>query len=124
MPFAAFQLRLRFCVALGCDIVYVQSFGQTKWKASLIDFPTDLEIYVTTVITATTYTAISVTETALIETKIIEVIPTASPLSTLSVVTTVDEYNSKLTLVEVLIPIGAGKTVTVSPVGLPLTFIF
>jgi len=69
---------------------------------------------ITTLIQAITFTAISETDSALIETNIVGVIPTVTPIPTLSVVTTIAAYESDLTLVEVLLPTGAGSTVGVS----------
>ncbi len=50
----------------------------------------------------------------MINTNYMDVIPTVTPVPTVSVVTTVDQLFSDLTIVEVLLPTGAGSAVQVS----------
>lgn len=77
-------------------------------------FSTDFEEYITTLQTATTNTAAGITRSEYAYTDIINVSPTATSYETRSVETTVDYYYSDLTVVAILIPTGAGVSVSVS----------
>ena len=48
-------------------------------------------------------------------TRLVNVKPTATAISTISVATATDEYYSDVTVVNVLLPTGAGQAVTVRP---------
>ncbi len=84
-----------------------------KAKESTSNFRIDVEIEITTIITATTFSAISVTESALVQTNIIAEVPTISPIPALSTVTTVDDVFTDLTVVNILLPTGAGSSIQV-----------
>ena len=71
-------------------------------------------MYTTTIIAPTTYSLITVTDAGLIDTNIVAIAPTQTPIPTLSVVTTVDPIYTDVTMVDVLLPHGAGTTITVS----------
>jgi hypothetical protein len=82
----------------------------------------DFEEIISTVDPGYTNTFARITETADILTEVINVIPTKTPIPTpISVVTTVDEFYSDVTVVDVLLPSGAGTSVQVRSSSLSVT---
>lgn len=53
-------------------------------------------------------------------TRLVNVKPTATAVSTLSVDTSIDEYYTDVTVVNVLLPTGAGQAITVRPPPIPI----
>ena len=105
--------------------MYVQVFkSEQNEETALTLFSGDYEQVVTTIITLTAYTTTMLTESGFTDTNPVGVIPTATSIPTLSVTTTIDDSNSDLTLVNVLLPTGAGTTVEVSSIKSPHASIF
>jgi hypothetical protein len=63
-----------------------------------------------------TITEFSQTIPGFSESQTVEVIPTVTSIPTLAVVTSTGDYDSDLTVVEVLLPTGAGTPINVSSV--------